>query len=233
MIAVKHAFLAAKQKFLMKQKEKILKSNDTEALEMVDKELTAVTKQLDKLRDTEARLMRSSKYAIVGGALPKDKPLSKKKYDKRRELIEGVENLRHKNNPFALEYAIITSPLLVARMWGVFHEEKKKTKTKRSLLKPLFDAIDNAISIEIKNPMVKPIKEVAINTKNKSFSVLFQPDNKILIVNGSKSSWVDVGSKELKQEILEKMQQKREELKKVSRRKREERVLDSLKEYTK
>ena len=233
MIAVKHAFLAAKQKFLMKQKEKILKSNDVEALEMVDKELTAVTKQLDKLRDTEARLMRSSNYAIMGGPLPKDKPLSKKKYDERRELIEGVENLRHKNNPFALEYAIVTSPLLIARMWGSFHEDKKKYKAKRDSLKTLFDAIDTAISIEIKNPMVKPVEEVAVRTKNKSFSVIFEPNNKIFIVHGSKSSLVDVGSKELMQEILEKMQQKIEELKKVSRRKREKEVLDSLKDYTK
>ena len=67
------AFLVAKREFLMKQKEKFLKSNDAEALKMVDKELATVTKKLNKLKDTEAGLMTSSNCASVEGSLQKKK----------------------------------------------------------------------------------------------------------------------------------------------------------------
>ena len=83
------AFLVAKRKFLMEQKEKFLKSNDVKALEMVNKELATVTKKLDKLKDTEAGLMTSSNCASVGGSL------QKKKNDKRREVAYAILTNHH------------------------------------------------------------------------------------------------------------------------------------------
>ncbi len=236
MIAVKHAFLAAKQKFLLKQKEKILKSNDAEALEMVDKELTAVTEQLDKLREREAKLVEASRLALSGNwdAL-KDVPMPDKILDKRREWVKGVNNLRHKNNPFAMEYALLTLPLAIVREFikeqkeikkrtEEIKKEKKKYKEQRDSLQPLFDVIDNAVDIKTGND-----NEFNISVNGKQLLLVFRNNKTIWVSTSLKDFSVDVPSEKLTREIIHNLHQKMDDLQKQSKAN----AIGRLKEYTK
>jgi len=223
------AFLVAKREFLMKQKEKFLKSNDAEALKMVDKELTAVTKQLDKLREREARLVEGSRLALSGTwkAL-ENVPMPDKILDERRERIKGVENLRHKNNPFAMEYALLTLPLAIAREFIKEQKEKKKEKKKykeqRDSLQPLFEAIDNAVDIKTGND-----NEINISVNGKQLLLVFRNSKTIWVSTSSEDFSVDVDSEKLMLEIINKLRQKSADLQKQSKAN----PIGRLKEYTK